>query len=67
MYVYLPTPPLWQDMTQGQVLSGILSITKAEEPCLSYYLPLARGRIIGFVPFPRVLMLCEMQSVSCRI
>ena len=20
---YLPTPPLWQDMTQGQVLSGV--------------------------------------------
>ena len=39
----------------------------AEEPSLSYYLPIAGGRIIGFIPFPRVLVLCEMQSVSSRI
>ena len=43
---------------------------KAEEPCLPYYYPITGGRIIGFIPFPRVLMLCEMQSVqdlnSCR-
>ena len=42
-------------------------LTKAEEHSLSYYLPIAGGRIIGFVPFPRVLGLCEMQSVSSRI
>ena len=42
-------------------------LTKAEEPNLSYYLPIAGGRIIGFIPFPRVLVLCEMQSVSSRI
>ena len=36
--------------------------TKAEEPSLPYYLPIAGGRIIGFIPFPRVLVLCEMQS-----
>ena len=39
----------------------------AEEPCLSYYLPIAGERIIGFIPFPRVLVLCEMQSVSSKI
>ena len=39
----------------------------AEEPSLPYYLPIAGGRIIGFIPFPRVLLLCEMQSVSSRI
>ena len=39
----------------------------AEEPSLSYYLPIAGGRIIGFIAFPRVLVLCEMQSVSFRI
>ena len=33
----------------------------------SYYLPIAGGRIIGFIPFPRVLVLCEMQSASSRI
>ena len=37
-------------------------LTKAEEPSLSYYLPIAGGRIIGFIPFPRALVLCEMQS-----
>ena len=42
-------------------------LNKAEEPSLSYYLPIAGGRIIGFIPFPMVLVLCEMQSVSSRI
>ena len=35
-------------------------LTKAEEPSLSYCLPRAGGRIIGFIHFPRVLLLCEM-------
>ena len=39
----------------------------AEEPSLLYYLPIAGGRIIGFIPFPKVLVLCEMQSVSSKI
>ena len=39
----------------------------AEEPSLSYYLPIAGGRIIGFIPSPRLLLLCEMPSVSSRI
>ena len=77
---YLPTPLLGQDMTQGQFfkrsLTGLNSefsfsltscLTKAEEPSLPYYLPISGGRIIGFIPFPRVLVLCEMQSVSSRI
>ena len=42
-------------------------LTKAEEPSLLYYLPIAGGRIIGFIPFPRVLVQWEMQSVSSRI
>ena len=41
-------------------------LTKAEEPSLPCYLPIPWGRIIGFIPFPRVLELCEMQSVSSR-
>ena len=40
---------------------------KVEENSLPYYLPIAGGRIIGFIPFPRVLVLWEMQSVSSRI
>ena len=39
----------------------------SKEPSLSYYLPIAGGRMIGFIPFPRVLVLCEMQSVSSKI
>ena len=74
-----PTPPLGQDMTQGQFLKRSLAglnsefsfsltscLTKAEEPNLPYYLPIAGGIIIGFIPFPRVLVLCEMQSVLSR-
>ena len=30
-------------------------------------LPIAGGRIIGSIPFPRVLVQCEMQSVLSRI
>ena len=40
---------------------------KAEELSLPYYLPNARGRIRGFIPFPRVLVLCEIQSNSSKI
>ena len=46
-----------------QSLTGLNS----EEPSLSYYTLIAGGRIIGFIPFPRVLVLCEMQSASSRI
>ena len=42
-------------------------LIKAKEYSLSYYLPIAGGRIIGFIPFPRVLVQCEMRSVSSRI
>ena len=42
-------------------------LTKAEESSLPYYLPIAGGRIIGFIPFPRVSVLCKMQLVSSRI
>ena len=70
LYAYLPIPPLGKDMTQDQFLSGLNSefsfsytscLTKAEEPSLPYYLPIAGGRIIGFILFPRVLVLCELQ------
>ena len=42
-------------------------LTKAEEPSLPNYLPIAGGRIIGFIPFPRGLVLREKQSISSRI
>ena len=66
-------------MTQGQFfkrsLTGLNSefslsktsfLTKTEEPSLPYYLSIAGGRIIGFIPFPTVLVLCEMLSVLSR-
>ena len=79
--LHLPTPLLGQDMTQGQYcfkwsLKGLNSefsfsktscLTNAVEPSLPYYLLIAGGRIIGFIPFPRVLVLCEMQSALSRI
>ena len=80
LFVLIFTPPLGHNMTQCQFfkrsLTGLNSefsfsktscLTKAEEPSLPYYLPIAGGRIIGFIPFPRVLVLCEMQSVKSRI
>ena len=42
------------------------SFTRAEEPSLPGYLPIAGERIRGFIPFPKAL-LCEMQSASFRI
>ena len=34
-------------------------ITKAEEPCLSYYLPIAGKRKVGFTPFERWNVKCH--------
>ena len=42
-------------------------LSKAKEPSLPYYLPITGGRIFGSIPFPRVLVLCEMQSVLSRV
>ena len=42
-------------------------LTKAEKRSLPYYLLIAGGRITGFIPFPSILVLCEMQSVRSRI
>ena len=78
IHIY-PTPLFRQDDTRPvskRSLTGLNSefsfaytscLTKAEEPSLPYYLPIARGRIIGFIPFPRVLVLCERQWIWSRI
>ena len=42
-------------------------LTKAEEHNLSYYLPIAGGRIIGFIPFPMLFVQREMQLAWSRI
>ena len=41
-------------------------LTKAEEPTLSYYLTIAGGRIIGFIPFPRVLVYLFMDVLYIK-
>ena len=41
--------------------------TKVKERSLPYYLPIAGGRIVEFIPFPRGLVLWEMQVASSRI
>ena len=38
-----------------------------KEPSLHYYLPITRWRIIGFIPFSRVLALWELQTASSEI
>ena len=39
----------------------------AEEPSMPYYLSIAEGRIIRYLLFPSVLVLCEMQLPWSRI
>ena len=73
-YPIYPTPGrIWHKVNYSKNLNSEFSfsytscLTKTEEPSLPHYLPIAGGRIIGFIPFPRVLVLCEMQSVSSRV
>ena len=74
LYIYHIYQPLrsgriWHKVNfwiQSCSFSYTSCLTKAEEPSLPYYLPIA-GERIGFIPFPRVLALYEMQSVSSRI
>ena len=63
-YIYMC---IYVDVNLHMWLYNTSCLTKAEEPSLPYYLPKAGGRIIGFIPFPRVLVIYEMQSVSSRI
>ena len=57
----------WTGLNSEFSFSWTSCLTKAEEPSLPYYLPIGGGRIIRFIPFPRVLVLCEMQSLSSWI
>ena len=75
IYIYIyPTLLHEQDVTQDQFFKQSLSLnsklsfsltrcySKAKEISLLYYLPIAEGRMIRFIPFPRLLPLCEMQT-----
>ena len=50
----------------------LVASPRLKNPVCPTICPIAGGRIIGFIPFPRVLVLCEMLSVliqnlnSCR-
>ena len=65
-----PIPPHEQDTTPGQLLIGVWiqsfpiyltgSHTKVKELILPYYVPLANGGIVEFIPFPRVSALYAM-------
>ena len=78
LYIIPPTPPPQAEwVTQGQFLSefnrsefSFLSPRPVAIPrlkSLAYYLPIAKRKTIGFIPFPRVLALCEMPAASSRI
>ena len=47
--------------------SSTSCLPKAEEHSLPYYLPIAGVRIFGFIPFPRVLVLCECNQSGFEI
>ena len=47
--------------------SGTGCHTKIKELSLPNYLPTAGGRMIGCIPFPRILALYKMQTVSSTI
>ena len=49
-------PPLW-----------LVTITRLKNLVCLTIIPIAEGRVVGFIPFPRVLALCEMQTTSSRI
>ena len=77
-HIYQPPPPARYNTRSifKWSLTGLNSefsfsktscLTKAEELSLPHYLPIAGGRIFGFIPFPRVLGLCEMQLAWSRI
>ena len=58
---------IWTHLMMSISFSKTGCITKAEEPSLHYYSPIARGKIIGFVHLGKVWVLCEMQSALSRI
>ena len=51
--LFIFTQPFRRIGYKVNFLSETSWLTKTEEPSLPYYLPIARGRIIGFIPFPK--------------
>ena len=60
----------WQSKCIRRVVNNTLAaeiLAMIKELSLPYYLSIAGGRIIVFIPLPRVLVLCEMQTALFRI
>ena len=76
IYQPLHSDRIWHKVNFKRSLTGLnsefLSPRLVASPrlknlvCPTIY-PYLEGEIIGFIPFPRVLVLCNMQSVSSRI
>ena len=65
IYIYIYTQLLhmkwwWTGLNLEFYFSLTGCYTKVKDPSMPYYLALAWGRIIGFIPFSRVLALSEM-------
>ena len=58
-----PRPPIYQVWIQSFPSPRLVASPKLKNPVC----PTAVGRIIGFIHFPRVLVLCEMQLYWSRI
>ena len=64
-----------RSVTECNFLSGVFRVhllldwlpNKGWRISLSYYLPIVRRGIIGFIPFLRVLVRYEMQSASSKV
>ena len=60
--MYLHTPP-----HKVEVSFPSLRYTRVKESSVPYSLFIAGKTLVGFMPFPRLLVLCEIQTASFRI
>ena len=58
---------LWADMNSKFSLSKTGRYTRVKEYILLYYLSIAGVKVRGFIPFPSILALCEMQAAPFKI
>ena len=66
-YSILPICIHLTDLSSEFSFSYISCHSKVKEPSLSFYLLIAGGKIVGCIPFPSLLALCEMQTAWSRI
>ena len=53
--------------TQLNQISNTTCCSIIKEPHFSYYLSIGKGRIVGFIPLPSVLLQCKVQTVTFKI